>query len=410
MSVFKQIGLIFILILLQTSCSMQSENGELPNVDNSESQSHKENSNSSEEKNVIPQPTDFEINDTMFLDSYTQVLELIMADGQENNSFFPPIFKGNEVFNHEKIILPDELEMPTCVGREGDLLYILDTQEELQDVFAYDLKTLDLTPLGLEIENNFTISEFHLFDQCIYWIESNYHNPDPYLHWNFHVYHLNNKEQILLDSSGNYSNATFVPRLSIHNGNIAYLIGEEKEENLNHTVMLYKNDELSHVFTIQNVVDPFTPVFLSEKYLAYPEHYEDGWALLSYHLEEDELSIHSLEFLVEHEFPRAVFLLDEVLIYKSSTDLWYIKETKTGNVHLIASTTEGGQYLDGFFSYTNGGDVWAYDIKNNTNILISENTDNHQNHITRVQLQNNAMTGISFDIEKEIYYFHEFSC
>lgn len=341
-------------------------------------------------------------------ESLEEMLNLLYPDGKVNAEAFVKEKKEMAQFTIKEAKLPEELNNPLIATREGDSILILDETEYLKrhDIYIWETNNESLKKLELNNNEGLIIVEFVFNNREIYWIESdcNYEDKNPF--WNIKSYNIDTEKIREIDTSENYGRITLLPRLTASNNKLAYLVGEETES-YNHHVILYDSlkNEKYKILNIENLISPYTKVFINNEVIAFPEYFKEGWKLLIYNLKDGSLQEEEMQSLTKGEYPQSFWFEKGHLAYVSSLNVLYSIELESGEQNIVSDKAGKGLIFDGNCIYTELGQLWVYNFEENSKGLLCDNTTHW---IQGIQLNNDVVSTITTDNnEGKIYYYLE---
>lgn len=181
----------------------------------------------------------------------------------------------------------------------------------------------------------------------------------------------------------------------------------EETENYNHHVILYDSlkNEKYKILNIENLISPYTQVFINNEVIAFPEYFREGWKLLIYNLKEGSLKEEEIQTLTKGEYPRAFWFEKGYLVYVSSLNVLYSIDLELGEQNIVSNKAGRGLVFAGNCIYTEVGQLWVYNFEKNSKELLYDNTTHW---ISDIQLNNDVVSTIAtHNNEGEIYCYLE---
>ncbi|TCK92875.1 hypothetical protein EDC19_2031 [Natranaerovirga hydrolytica] len=315
----------------------------------------------------------FELNDQIFDDGYSKLLNMINNDHilKEQDSSL-----GLDEISIVSYELGDHYFSPLHnITAMSENVLILDHKRDYSiEASIFNTEGLVKEDLDLDFDEDNIVVEAVLGKEYIYYLEISEDREEMLDTWVIKSYNLNNKSIKVIDGYNNYEESTLLPRLSNEEDILIYTIGEKIEENLNHKIIMYKDNEKEEVFNLGNVMSPYTQPQLLNGLIHFPDYNSNGWFMLFYNIESKEFSKMNMTFLTKGEYPKSFVKNDNYLAYVSCYNVLYTIDIEEDELHIIDFGTTP-IILEDNIIYSYAGRLYAYNFKADKVFQLIEDED-----------------------------------
>lgn len=374
------------LILLFTSC----DKGELE-LENEPKEKHSH--------------VEFELDDEILEQSVEDLGDKLYTNEEKQQSL-PQEVEAQTSYNIEEIELPSTFNEPVSAIKANDNnIIILDATvpEKQRDLYIWNSESNEITLLDINVPENHYITEVVADTEEIYWVESDQHHSIKDPNWQIKSYNITSGEITKVDSSDNYNKTLHIPHLHASDHYLAYVAGEENDEQHQYIILhdpQTKENEI--VFNIDNIVEAYIAPYVNNEYVLFPDYVEDGWAILTYDIDNDKVSRENISLLTKGEFPRTFFIIDNHIMYGSNLNVLYALDKNSGVEKIITDRSSEAYVLNDELFFLEFGDVWRYHLANHT---IENIIDAETNWVSNFSQNRKTLSTVSQNDETLSYYY-----